>query len=74
MVPGSNQVALRGGYGVFYQHINGEVTFQRISNQPWVDYRLSIENPVMTFANPFEFPGSYPPQFPLSRPTCLQVS
>lgn len=58
VVPGSDKVVLRGGYGLFHSHISGQQVLQMILNQPWAILRAQVgTDPTVTFDNPFAFPG-----------------
>jgi hypothetical protein len=74
-VPGSERVVLRGGYGFFRSHINGELTTQLFTNAPWGKLRDQIgTDPTVTLANPFAFPGqpaNLPSWSPYSPTTSL---
>jgi hypothetical protein len=75
MLPGSEKVVLRGGYGVFHAHIGGQSFLQTVSNQPWGLTRESLgTDPTLTFANPFAFlgqPSTLPAFTPYSPTTAL---
>ncbi|MFZ0806919.1 MAG: carboxypeptidase-like regulatory domain-containing protein [Candidatus Sulfotelmatobacter sp.] len=56
-VPGTEKVVLRGGYGIFHQHITGQPTIQLLLNQPWGLLREQVTGQTATIADPFAFPG-----------------
>jgi hypothetical protein len=71
-LPGGDKTVLRGGYGIFHQHITGQPVLQMISNQPWGEIREQFaSDPTVTFANPFAFPDESPnlPTFSPYSPT-----
>jgi hypothetical protein len=71
-LPGGDKTVLRGGYGIFHQHITGQPVLQMITNQPWGLIREQFAtDPTVTFANPFAFPGqpSTLPAFTSYSPT-----
>ncbi len=75
LVPGSDRVVLRGGYGMFHSTISGQPTVQLIFEQPWADLRLEAQVPNLTFANPFEpAPTSFPTFVPYSPSTVSSVT
>ncbi len=57
-VPQTERLVVRGGYGLFHQHVTGQPTLQMILNQPWGLLREQLgSDPNATFADPFAFPG-----------------
>jgi hypothetical protein len=57
-VPETEKIVLRGGYGMFHQHVTGQPTIQLLLNQPWGLLREQIgSDPTATIADPFAFPG-----------------
>jgi hypothetical protein len=70
LLPGTDRVVLRGGYGIFHQTISGQPTVQLIFEQPWAELRLQVQSPTLDFANPFEpAPASFPIFSPYSPTT-----
>jgi hypothetical protein len=72
MLPGSDKVVFRGGYGVFHSHIGGQAFLQTVVNQPWGLIREQLgTDPTVTIQNPFAFPGqpSVLPAFTSYSPT-----
>lgn len=57
-LPDTERLVLRGGYGMFHQHVTGQPTLQMVLNQPWGELREQEgSDPNVTFADPFAFPG-----------------
>ncbi|HXF12051.1 MAG TPA: carboxypeptidase-like regulatory domain-containing protein [Terriglobales bacterium] len=54
-VPGSNNVVLRAGYGVYHQRLSGQPFVQTLTNQPWSLIRdnSGLDNGSASFASPF---------------------
>jgi len=73
-LPSTGKAVLRGGYGIFHQHVTGQPTLQLVSNQPWAIFREQFGNPNVTIADPFAFPGinyNLPAFTPYSPSTAL---
>jgi len=73
-------MVLRGGYGLYYSRITGQVQTQNTTSQPFGLLRISVgpPNAAATFANPFPAPvlsdASYPRFFPYTPTTALTVN
>ena len=80
VLPNSNRIVLRGGYGVYYSRITGQVQTQNTTSQPFGLLRISVgpPNAAATFANPFPAPirseASYPIFVPYTPSTSLTVN
>ncbi|MGH9838612.1 MAG: TonB-dependent receptor domain-containing protein [Blastocatellia bacterium] len=63
-------LVLRGGYGLYYQRLTGQVSLQSVANQPFTlfDVRGGPANAAATFQNPVNPPGLPPSSFPLFTP------
>ncbi len=70
LLPNTNRVVLRGGYGIYYSFVIGNSQFQSVPGLPWVDLRVGVPpfNGNATFASPF--PQPIPPlsAFPFFQP------
>jgi len=55
LLPGSDRVVLRAGYGVFHQRYSGQPFLQTLTNQPWAVIRQpsAFANAAASFTNPF---------------------
>lgn len=55
LLPGSDKVALRAGYGVYHQRYSGQPFIQTLTSQPWAVLRLpqTTANAAATLTNPF---------------------
>ena len=55
LLPGSDKVALRGGYGVYHQRYSGQPLVQTLTNQPWALFRQPqlFANAAASLTNPF---------------------
>lgn len=71
MLPGTNRLVLRGGYGVFHQAISGQPTVQLIFQQPWAALRTQEQTATASFANPFQPAIAFPTFLPYSPTTTL---
>ncbi|MGH9913669.1 MAG: TonB-dependent receptor domain-containing protein [Pyrinomonadaceae bacterium] len=63
-------LVLRGGYGIYYQRLTGQVAVQSIANLPFAqtDTRSGPANSDATFENPVNPPGPPLSSFPLFIP------
>ncbi len=63
-------LVLRGGYGIYYQRLTGQVALQTAANLPFslFDIRGGPANAGATFQNPVNPPGLPPSSFPLFVP------
>jgi hypothetical protein len=63
-------LVLRGGYGVYYQRLTGQVALQSVTNLPFAqfDIRGGPANAAATFQNPVNPPGLPLSAFPLFTP------
>lgn len=63
-------LVLRGGYGIYYQRLTGQVALQTAANLPFslFDIRGGPANASATFQNPVNPPGLPPSSFPLFVP------
>jgi hypothetical protein len=77
LLPNSSRLVLRGGYGVYYSTITGQVQTQNTTTQPFGLLRVSqaTGNSAATFANPFPSPltslSSFPSFVPYTPSTSL---
>ncbi len=81
VLPHSSRMVLRGGYGVYFSRITGQVQTQNTTSQPFGLLRISVgppTNAAATFANPFAAPipneSSYPRFVPYTPTTALTVN
>jgi hypothetical protein len=71
-LPGTERLVLRGGYGVYHQHITGQPIIQMETSQPFGMYRSVEPNFTGTWASPFApSPGTFPQIQPYSPSTAL---
>jgi hypothetical protein len=70
LLPDSDRVVLRGGYGIYYSAITGNNQFQSIPSLPWADLRINEPpyNGGATFADPFIEPIPALSTFPFFQP------
>jgi hypothetical protein len=68
--PEKNQLALRGGYGLYYSRPTGQASAQSITGAPFSLFRTRTgqANATATFQTPFEQPFPSPSWFPLFVP------
>jgi len=67
VLPKSSRLVVRGGYGVYYSRITGQVQTQNTTSQPFGQLRISVGpgiNAGATFANPFPAPIQNESSFP----------
>ncbi|MGH9844812.1 MAG: hypothetical protein ACREEM_39350, partial [Blastocatellia bacterium] len=58
VLPNSNRLALRGGYGIYYSRLSVQTPFQFIGNQPFARTLATPPGGVASFSNPFSpFPA-----------------
>jgi hypothetical protein len=80
VLPRSSRLVLRGGYGVYYSRITGQVQTQNTTSQPFGQLRISVgpPNAAATFANPFPAPipseTSFPRYFPYTPTSAFTVN
>jgi hypothetical protein len=80
MLPNSSRLVLRGGYGVYYSKVTGQVLTQNTTSQPFglIQSLGGPQNAAATFADPFPKPltttGSFPIFLPYSPATSLTVN
>lgn len=80
VLPRSSRLVLRGGYGVYYSRITGQVQTQNTTSQPFGQLRISVgpPNAAATFANPFPAPipseSTYPKFFPYTPTSAFTVN
>jgi Carboxypeptidase regulatory-like domain/TonB dependent receptor len=74
LLPNSERVVFRGGYGIYYSRLTGQLFFGEVTTLPYVDFRISegTPNAAATFQSPF--PQPIPPSdafpiFPAYSPT-----
>jgi len=70
LLPQSERLVLRSGYGIYYSAITGNNQFQSIPSLPWADLRI-FEPPYngnATFADPFVEPIPALSAFPFFQP------
>lgn len=69
VLPHSNRLVLRGGYGIYYSRPTGQTSFVYLSfTQPFSVVGLEFESSTPTFANPFEQPIPSLSSLPLFEP------
>jgi hypothetical protein len=70
MLPGSDRIVLRGGYGIYYSAVTGNSEFQSVPSLPWADIRIDTppNNGGTSFSNPFEEPIPAVNSFPFFEP------
>jgi hypothetical protein len=70
ILPNTNRLGLRGGYGMYYSRPTGQAFSQSVVSAPFALPRLSIgpANAAATFAEPFRQPFPTPDSFPLFAP------
>ncbi len=66
-LPGLPQLALRGGYGMYYSRPTGQAFFQSVFGSPFSLAHINVgaDNAGATFQNPFPQPFPTPESFPL---------
>jgi TonB dependent receptor len=80
VLPHSSRLVLRGGYGLYYSRITGQVQTQNTTSQPFGQLCQSIgpPNAAATFANPFPAPipteATYPRFVPYTPTTAFTVN
>jgi hypothetical protein len=67
ILPNTNRLALRGGYGMYYSRPTGQVFSQSVVSAPFALPRVNVGavNAGATFADPFQQPFPTPNSFPL---------
>jgi len=70
VLPSSNRLLLRGGYGMYFSRPTGQAFFQSASASPFALLRSSVgpTNSEATFGSPFPSPFPTPNTFPLFPP------
>ncbi len=74
LLPNSERVLFRGGYGIYYSRLTGQLFFGEVTTLPYVNFRISegTANAAATFQSPFPQPipsvDSFP-MFPAYSPT-----
>ena len=70
VLPNSDRVVLRGGYGIYYSVITGNSQFQSIPSLPWADLRINEPpfNGGASFQDPFIEPIPPVSSFPFFQP------
>jgi hypothetical protein len=70
ILPNTNRLALRGGYGLYYSRPTGQAFSQSVVSAPFALPRLNLgpANAAATFAEPFEQPFPTPNSFPMFVP------
>ncbi len=72
--PNSDKLLLRGGYGIYYSRLTGQVFFGEVTTLPYVAFRISqgVNNAAATLQSPFPQPiplvNSFP-SFPAYSPS-----
>jgi len=70
VLPGHDQVVLRGGYGIYHQRATGQPYLQQVTNQPFGLFRENSPDLTNGFDNPFPpVTGTFPQFFPYMPPT-----
>lgn len=75
-IPGTNRLALRGGYGVYHLRLTGQPLIQLLTGQPFAVLRdlQAFSNASASFANPFPLSPPALPSFTPYSPTTLQTT
>ncbi len=70
VLPNSDRVVLRGGYGIYYSAVTGNSQFQSIPGLPWADISVFIPplNGAASWSDPFQEPIPPLSAFPLFQP------
>jgi len=70
LLPSSNRVVLRGGYGIYYSAVTGNSQFQSVPNLPWALIGVFVPpfNGAASWAHPFQEPIPPLSQFPFFAP------
>ena len=70
VLPHSDKIVLRAGYGIYYSAVTGNSEFQSVPSLPWADLRIDTPpyNGTATFQNPFEQPIPALSTFPFYQP------
>ncbi len=70
VLPHSDRLVLRSGYGIYYSAITGNSQFQSVPSLPWADLRVDAPpyNGNATFADPFAEPIPALSTFPFFQP------
>jgi hypothetical protein len=67
ILPNTNRLALRGGFGLYYSPATGQAFFQNVESAPYALTRINVgqANRDATFQAPFPQPFPTPESFPL---------
>jgi len=70
LLPKSDRLVLRGGYGIYYSAVTGNSEFQSVPSLPWADLRIDTppNNGGTSFSDPFETPIPAVSTFPFYQP------
>jgi hypothetical protein len=70
LLPNSDKLVLRAGYGIYYSAVTGNSEFQSVPSLPWADLRIFTPpyNGGSSFADPFEEPIPALSAFPFYQP------
>jgi hypothetical protein len=70
VLPHSDRIVLRGGYGIYYSAVTGNSQFQSIPGLPWADISVFVPplNGAASFAQPFQEPIPPLSAFPFFEP------
>lgn len=70
LLPNSDRLVLRGGYGIYYSAVTGNSEFQSVPSLPWADLRIYTppNNGGSSFQDPFEEPIPTLSSFPFYQP------
>jgi hypothetical protein len=70
LLPNSDRLVLRGGYGIYYSAVTGTSEFQSVPSLPWADLRIDTppNNGGTSFQDPFEEPIPAVSAFPFYEP------
>ena len=70
VLPGTSQLVMRGGYGMYYSRPTGQAFYQTVFGAPFSLPRVGVGpvNAAATFQAPFEQPFPTPESFPLFPP------
>jgi len=70
LLPNSDRLVLRAGYGIYYSAVTGNSEFQSVPSLPWADIRIYTppNNGGSTFQQPFEEPIPPVTAFPFYQP------
>ena len=70
LLPNTDRLVLRAGYGIYYSAVTGNSEFQSVPSLPWADLRIYTppNNGSSSFQDPFEEPIPAVSAFPFYQP------